>query len=398
MKKTPLYTALIASAALVGCATQPIDDTRYFEATNLNSKVKSGKLIQKTNTFFVVNDSSSSMSDIYEKASQVNLPAPGVTKFSVSKALLNRMNKTIPDVKLSSGLRSFGFGPCLSWGFTQLNQPVQDYSQSSFNGALDSLECSSGGTPAARAFRRLQDDLASATGNIALIVFSDGHNYDSSPVPALKRLKADNFNRLCVYTVWVGNEKEKAGQTVLNQMTDIGRCGFSTSASAIASPQGMEQFVEKVFFKPGKPVPVGPKDSDGDGVTDDKDKCPNTPKGAIVDKHGCWAFTGVLFDYDKATVKSKYSPLITNAVKVLKLNPSLTVEIQGHTDSIGSDSYNQKLSMRRAEAVKAELIKHGISPSRLTTVGFGESRPVASNKTDAGRAQNRRVVYRRTDM
>lgn len=394
MKKTSLYTAVLVSAALSGCATHAINDTQSFVATDLNAKVKSGQLIQKTNSFFVVNDSSSSMSDIFENAAQVSLP--GANKFSVEKALLSRMNQTIPDIKLSSGLRSFGFGPCLSWGYSKLNQAVQNYSKPSFEGALNTLECSSGGTPAAQAFRHLENDLVSAPGNIALIVLSDGHNYDSSPLPALQELKAKNFNRLCVYTVWVGNEAEKDGQFVLNQMSDAGRCGFSTTASNIASQQGMESFVEKVFFKPGTPV-AGPKDSDGDGVTDDKDKCPNTPKGAIVDKHGCWAFTGVLFDYDKAVVKSRYSPLITNAVKVLKLNPGLTVEIQGHTDSIGSDAYNQKLSLRRAEAVKAELVKHGIASSRLTTVGFGESRPVATNKTDAGRAENRRVVYRRTD-
>ncbi|WP_031433084.1 OmpA family protein [Methylomarinum vadi] len=395
MKKTSLATLTLVSAVFSGCATHAVNDTMNFRARNLNQKVQSGQLVQKTDTFFVINDSSSSMSDVYEGTEFSYLP--GATKFSVSKTLLDRMNKTIPDVTLSSGLRSFGFGPCLSWRYTELNQAVQNYSHDSFDAALNSLKCSSGGTPAAHAFRAAKNDLAGAPGNIALILFSDGNNYDSSPAPALQQLKAQHGDKLCVYTVWVGNEKDRQGINVLNQLADIGRCGFATNAAAIASTRGMASFVENVFFRGGTPIPTE-KDSDGDGVVDSKDKCPNTPKGALVNKDGCWAFSGVFFDTDSTKIKSKYEPLFTNAVKVLKLNPGLTVEIQGHTDSIGPEVYNQKLSERRAMAVKQELVNQGIDGSRLTTVGFGETRPIADNHTAEGRAQNRRVVYRRTDQ
>ncbi len=395
MKKNSLFAATLVSAVLSGCATQAVNDSPSFQAKDLNAKVKSGLLQQKTDTFFVINDSSSSMSDTYEGAGLADLP--NATKFSVSKALLNRMNQTLPDVSLSSGLRSFGFGPCLSWRYTELNQAVQSYSQSSFDSALNSLECSSGGTPAPSAFRAAKTDLNTAPGNIALILFSDGNNYDSSPVPALQDLKAQHGDKLCVYTVWVGNEKDKPGLHVLHQLANIGQCGFATTAEAIASSNGMASFVENVFFKGGTPIQTE-NDSDGDGVVDSKDKCPNTPKGAIVNADGCWAFHGVLFDTDSAKVKSQYAPLFNNAVEVLNLNPGLTVEIQGHTDSIGAASYNQKLSERRANAVKNVLVNRGINGARLTTVGFGESKPVATNHTAEGRAQNRRVVYRRTDQ
>ncbi|WP_305906939.1 OmpA family protein [Methylomarinum sp. Ch1-1] len=394
MNKTTILTATLASAVLSGCATQAVNDTQFFQAKDLNDKVNSGLLVQKTDTFFVINDSSSSMSDIYQGKGFAN--QADATKFSVSKALLDRMNQTLPDVTLASGLRSFGFGPCTSWSFTELNQPVQSYSSASFDSAINSLECSSGGTPVASAFRAAKTDLANVSDRIALILFSDGHNYDSSPVPALQDLKARHGDKLCVYTIWVGNDKDRQGLNVLHQLANIGQCGFATSADAIASSNGMASFVENVFFKGGTPIPTV-QDSDGDGVIDSKDKCPNTPKGAIVNKDGCWAFTGVLFDHDSSKIKSKYDPLFSNALKVLKLNPGLTVEIQGHTDSIGSEAYNQKLSERRAKAVKQELVNQGVDGSRLTTVGFGESRPVASNHTAEGRAQNRRVVYRRTD-
>ncbi|MCQ8126831.1 OmpA family protein [Methylomonas sp. WSC-6] len=159
----------------------------------------------------------------------------------------------------------------------------------------------------------------------------------------------------------------------------------------------MSDFVKQVFFKPGSPQDCSTQDDDHDGVNNCADKCPDTPKGAIVDKDGCWAFHGVLFDFDSDKVKSKYHPMIKNAVDVMKLNPGLTIEIQGHTDSYGSDAYNQDLSERRALSVKNELVSQGVKASRLTTVGFGESQPVESNETDEGRAYNRRVNYKRTD-
>ncbi len=139
-----------------------------------------------------------------------------------------------------------------------------------------------------------------------------------------------------------------------------------------------------------KPAP-GPKDSDGDGVIDSLDRCPNTPKGATVNKVGCWIVKGLLFDFNKADIKPCYYKNLDEVVKVLKANPGLKVEIQGHTDNIGSAAYNMKLSLRRAQAVADYLISHGISPSRLTVKGYGFTRPVASNDTPEGRALNRRV-------
>lgn len=101
---------------------------------------------------------------------------------------------------------------------------------------------------------------------------------------------------------------------------------------------------------------------------------------------------GVFFDFDKATLKPEGRTKLDEAVATLNRYSDMRVEIQGHTDSLGTEAYNQGLSERRAKAVHDYLVSKGISASRLTTRGFGETQPVADNGTKEGRAQNRRVV------
>lgn len=101
----------------------------------------------------------------------------------------------------------------------------------------------------------------------------------------------------------------------------------------------------------------------------------------------------ILFDFDKSNIKSQYRGEVTKAADFLKQYPDANAVVEGHTDSKGTDAYNQALSERRAAAVRDALIRdHGINPSRISAQGFGESRPVATNDTDEGRAQNRRVM------
>jgi outer membrane protein OmpA-like peptidoglycan-associated protein len=100
---------------------------------------------------------------------------------------------------------------------------------------------------------------------------------------------------------------------------------------------------------------------------------------------------GVNFDFDKATLRPDAIPILDEAARTLKTESSLLVSVEGHTDSRGTDEYNQALSVRRATTVRNYLSEHGVDAGRLTVVGHGESRPVASNDTDDGRAQNRRV-------
>jgi outer membrane protein OmpA-like peptidoglycan-associated protein len=158
----------------------------------------------------------------------------------------------------------------------------------------------------------------------------------------------------------------------------------------------MADYVKKVFLAPAPPkvaaaapVAAAVVDSDGDGVPDSRDKCPNTPKGAKVDANGCWVLKGVYFDSDKAVIKD--TKVLDEATAILKANPKLNGEVRGYTDNTASAEYNQKLSEARAKAVRDYFIKQGIAPERIRAKGFGETNPVASNDTVEGRAQNRRV-------
>ena len=173
-------------------------------------------------------------------------------------------------------------------------------------------------------------------------------------------------------------------------------------------------------------------DSDGDGVVDGMDKCPNTPAGAKVDKDGCELdgdndgvvdrldecpnsapgvqvdikgceikgqirLPGVNFESNSDRLLPSASSVLNDAAATLKKNPTIKVEVAGHTDSDGAADYNESLSARRATTVRDYLASNGVAMDRMTTRGYGESEPIADNGTREGKAQNRRVVLRVLD-
>ena len=144
-------------------------------------------------------------------------------------------------------------------------------------------------------------------------------------------------------------------------------------------------------------------DSDNDGVVNSIDQCPNTAAGAKVDSTGCEGVTetvetielSVKFPTNSSVIGDRFDNEIRRVADFMKEYPETTVEIAGHTDSRGAADYNQFLSQRRAEAVANRLTGPlGIDADRVSAVGYGESQPVASNETEAGRAENRRVEAR----
>lgn len=155
-------------------------------------------------------------------------------------------------------------------------------------------------------------------------------------------------------------------------------------------------------------APAASSDSDGDGIPDASDKCPQQPetRNGYQDDDGCpdelpeavRRFTGKIkdieFDTGKETIRPSSHKVLDEAVAVLKLHPTIKMVIEGHTDNVGAPAFNMELSRKRAGAVRDYFISKGIAPDRLTAEGFGETRPIADNNTEAGRADNRRVEFR----
>ena len=422
---------MIAGALIFGCATA-LPPLIPFSALDLNAKVKSGQISQKTAAFLVILDASGSMAQ--------------EGKLEIARNFVNRLNQTIPNIQLQAGLRRVAGVNSPFVPGTERIYGMTDYTKQGLENGLKSIEGAKGETPLAAGIKSAIADLEAINGNMAVIVVSDGRGTDGNPVAAAKALKEAYGDRVCIYSVLVGHDLD-GGETMVN-IAKAGRCGVTINAEDTVSPAQMAGYVERVFFRGGmldsdgdgvpndldqcpatpkgvkvdsrgcaldsdgdlvpdyldkcpntprgvkvdyKGCPVTAGDADGDGVPDSLDRCPNTPYGAKVNAQGCWVLGEVLFAFDKSDINPKYDGMLDDAVKVLMRNPDLKIEIQGHTDSIGSAAYNQALSERRAKAVMRYFMKKGVSVSRMKAVGYGLTRPVATNKTKEGRAQNRRV-------
>jgi uncharacterized protein (TIGR03382 family) len=152
-------------------------------------------------------------------------------------------------------------------------------------------------------------------------------------------------------------------------------------------------------------------DNDNDGILDVNDKCPNDPEviNGVEDEDGCpdegtqlvfvkedrlMILFPVHFEVDRAVIRSDSETLLNQVATTLKVNPYIKkIRIEGHTDSDGDDKHNRELSQARANSVMDYLVKQGVDPARLEAVGYGETRPIASNKTTKGKEMNRRVDF-----
>ena len=153
-------------------------------------------------------------------------------------------------------------------------------------------------------------------------------------------------------------------------------------------------------------------DNDGDTVPDLEDFCPNTPGPPGGDRPGCpkknmlvvvtakeiRITQQIQFEFNKSKIKGEVSfKILDQIVDILKTNPRIKLEVQGHTDNVGSAPYNLRLSQDRADSVRAYLVAHGIDPDRLVSKGYGMTKPLVPNNTAANRALNRRVQFIRTE-
>ncbi|MED5501168.1 MAG: OmpA family protein [Pseudomonadota bacterium] len=189
----------------------------------------------------------------------------------------------------------------------------------------------------------------------------------------------------------VPDDRDQCPNTPAGVAVDAVGCPLDTDGDGV--PDYMDQC-------PGTPAGVEvnaqgcPLDSDGDGVPDYQDQCPDTPAGAEVNSLGCvedLVLRDVNFEFDSAQLTPSAEAILDGVSEKLMTNDQLRIRLEGHTDSVGPAAYNKELSQRRADSVKSYLVNKGFSADNITTIGYGEEQPVASNDTAEGRAQNRRV-------
>jgi len=310
------------------------------------------------------------------------------TKFKFAKRMANCINKTIPDLELTGSLRTFG-----SPVYTMISHGPESYSREKFDHALREILEADGISPLDHSLRAAEKDWFSIEGKIAVIIISDGKGMDEKPVLAAEELKSAYGENICIYTVHVGNDVK--GNLIMQRIAKAGQCGSAVSADSLLNRRNMDDFIKEVFLKEGPPEAI--PDSDGDGVPDDMDDCPETPQGLPVDDSGCWnpiIPADVLFDFDKHTLKPEGRLILDKIVNILVKYPLLKLKISGHTDNFGSMEYNIVLSKRRSKAGLNYIVTKGIAPERLSMSWHSYRIPKAGNETPEGRALNRRIEFK----
>ncbi len=370
---------------LIIIAAMPVSDNRAV-AQDINSKITSGEYVQKVNNFIVILDASGSGNDIVR----------GEKKLETAKNIISRLNKTIPDsFNLICAFRTYGKGEKLSSKTkTELIYGPAEYSKSKFEEAVETVIKAGGLTFMGAAIDAASQDMESFSGKTAVILISDGKIHTTDPIPAADKIKQKYGDNLYIHTIFISSDTKDIHQVARDKglLENIARRvnGYSVTADDVASDEGMNDFVEKIFLEQA-PEETVKKDTDQDGVYDDQDDCPDTLKGVTVNEKGCWIVENLLFEFNKWNIDPQYNTNLDDVVKVLKENENLKIEIQGHTDDVGTEEYNQRLSEKRAVEVMKYFLKKGIDKNRLSSKGYGLTKPVSSNDTLEDRAKNRRV-------
>ncbi len=424
-----------SSSELLKIPTQPESATieRYntgkhrrsvqiFTPINLQHKIEALKLQQRTDNLFVLLDVSPAMGDTYH----------GRSRQEYGREILHRFNQSLPEIDLGGALYLFD-----SSRLPEERLPLsgRERQEDSFQGLyLPKLIEESfkmphqqhyvGRESIASAVDALQRNIIAVNGSTALILITRWEQVDRSVVEAVARLRqrVGQASELCIYTIGVGNNLSRS------LIEKVDNCGFSMAADKLAQPWEMSHFVERVLF-------YDSMDSDGDGIYDYRDHCPDTEKGRLVRFDGCYRFASagsplrsahkievsrtqqiangdqqwrsgetlagyhsrlglaheVLFDSDSAHIKPNYALYLQQLAHLVVANRGSHVSIIGHTDYQGSAEYNDNLSRLRVEAVKKMLQQHGVATSRINTQTHGEYQPRSSNATIEGRLYNRRV-------
>ena len=316
--------------------------------------------VKTADNFIVLHDSSSSMSDKYGNTDMLEIEA--------EQQILEEKVSTLPELDWQAGI--YSFTPGWGWNDLKTHLSMRTYNKSEFTSAVEGLPTKPrGNTRLKGAMVGLEEVLAGLEGKTVVFLFTDGQ-YSAQPgFPApgttAKRL-AEKYN-VCFQVI--STEQDKAQYEAVMNIASASECSGTLPFSQLL---GKPEWMTDILFKVEQATKV---------ATKPKEKATGKIQG------------GVLFAFDSSTIDETAAKELIELSIFLNLNKDKRVVLAGHTDSVGTEEYNMKLSQRRAESARTYLTeKMGIDKSRITLSWFGKGKPVASNETEDGRMKNRRVA------
>lgn len=325
--------------------------------------VASAEMVKKVDNFVVFMDQSGSMAYANAQA--------GHQKFDYVVKDVARLDQAAPELGYTSAAALFA-------PFKMITEPVTHKTGSLGSAAAGVVPPFNYMTPMGDGLSSLDPVLGKLPGKTAVIMFTDGAaNQGPDPVAAAKALYGKYAPNLCIHVVSYADTPE--GQAVIDQIRALSGCTVVADHKSLETDAAMAQFAKDVLYddvapKPAPVVMPAPV---------------RAPAPAPVAKEVITF--NLLFDFDKSDIKSEMVPILEQAKVILGEDPAADFTVSGHTDWTGEEAYNQGLSERRAASVKNWLVTNGVSGSRLSTVGYGETQPKYDNSTKEGRRLNRRV-------
>jgi len=374
-----LAIAAVVLLGLGGCASV----IKPVPAQDLNPKVKSGALVQKTNNFEVIMDTSASMDEAYKWNHFAYTSPMQTTVLEYEQHLVRLFNDTIPNMKLTAGLRDFAGRRMFSRPFdTKLWYGMSPWAKADLEKSIYAVNTGGVESPLNLAIDAATMDLKPLAGKSALIIFSDGLEMPQA-VASAQAMKAAMKDNICIYVVQVGPDKittdwpQGEGKALLDKVVKAGECGALVNAKDVETAAGMAAFVEKIFLGPPPPPPPAAA-------------APVVVPPAAAPVAAPEKLEAVYFDFDKYLIKAEGREAIKRNAEWLQKNAGAKVVVEGNCDERGTNEYNMALGQRRADAAAKYLTDLGIGKDRVSTVSYGEEKPICKDANEACWSKNRR--------
>lgn len=320
----------------------------------------SAKMVKKVDNFIFFLDQSGSMAQTHADT--------GMKKMDMAIKTMKAVNQAVPDLDYTSGL--FLFAP-----FEAKSQPGP-YSKSGMASAIGSVgtdfDIFGRQTPMGNGLMDIDPVISGLSGDTALIIFTDGYsNIGADPVAQAQALYAKYGGKLCIHVVSFADNAK--GKMIIDEIRALSTCTVVADYASLMQPGAMDKYAKDVFYEEvaemKKPMPK-----------------PEPPMAPVV------ITANLNFGFDKDQVTDEMIPVLEE-VKAQMMENDAKYVVAGHTDSIGTEAYNQGLSERRANSIRNWLVANGVPTDRLMTKGYGELSPKYDNGTKEGRRLNRRVEF-----